>query len=175
MKIMTLILLLFSIGINAKEYTVKKRKLSLKVSFDISSEYEAKLKFLNTPLLIWNKSLKHHGPSIGLFPMQKLPKHALSTKAINSNLSSFKKEKEANLKTLKATDITFGKLNLKSDRAIYTYRYVLPGKVSVYSTEVLMKCSGKGLRVKSVVKKADYEKFKPMIDGFFSSVKCLKN
>ena len=174
MKKCLLVVLFLSANISAEVYTVKKKNLSIKVSLEVNKDFEVKESFLNTPLLIWSRELKHHGPSIGLFPLASLPKHALSSKASKSNLNSFKKEKEENLKSLRASKIAFGKPKLDDNQVTYTYSYNLPGSVSVYSTEVLMNCSGKGLKVTSVVRKADYKKFKSVLTKFFNSIKCPK-
>lgn len=175
MKCLLLIAVLFTSTSYAKEYIVKKKKNEVKITLELSKEYEAKETFLSTPLLIWNKKLKHHGPSIGIFPIGSDSKERVSIKAKVSNFDKFKKENTINLKSLKATSIKFGEPKFSKDQVTYTLRYKLPGNIEVFSSETVLMCFSKGLQIKSVVKSVDYKKFKSEIDRIIKSIKCVKN
>lgn len=159
----------------AKEFLVKQRKSEVKVNVELTKEYEAKEMFLNTPLLIWNKKLKHHGPSIGVFPLAKISSSLVSSKAKKTNFAKFKSESTTNLRSLKATSIKYAQPEYSTNKVSYTFRYNLPGNIQVYSSETLLRCLDKGLKIKSVVKSNDYKKFKSDIDGILKSIKCSKN
>lgn len=172
MKFFLIFLFTFSIVAKESVITIKEKSISKKVSMTIPIGFEYKKNFLNTPLLIWNSSLKHHGPSIGLFPIASLGKHTLSKGAVNSNFSKFKSDKNIELKSLNATKVKFGKPSLKKERISYSYSYILPGNLKIISKESYLKCSDGGLKIRSVVKSTDFKKFQPHIDEVFKSLKC---
>ncbi|ATH07740.1 hypothetical protein BIY24_07210 [Halobacteriovorax marinus] len=170
--LLPLLLLMLGQNLWAKEYIIKDKKTSLKVNVKTPNEFEAKEKFLNTPLLIWSKELKHHGPSVALFPLNKLPKHALSKGAQKSNFDSFQKNNRENLGTLKASELNFSAPRLEKDRVIYAYNYILPGNIKVYALDILKECKSGGLKIKSVIRSKDHKKYGSIINELINGISC---
>ncbi|GEM_PF-6292577 len=174
MKTLLVVSLFISSVSFGKEFLVKQRKTEVKISASIDESYEAKESFLNTPLLIWNKKLKHHGPSIGVFPVESGTASLISKKGKSTNFKKFKSDNTTNLKSLKASAIRFDEPKYGDDRVVYNLKYKLPGNIEVFSSETIVKCFNKGIQIKSVVKSVDYKKFKSAIEKIIKSIKCIK-
>lgn len=169
-----LVLISFSLSSFSKVYSVKKNKLTVKVDFTLPKNFQIKKNFLNTPLLMWHKSLLHHGPSVGIYPLKGIQKGFASKKSVKTYFSRFKKEQEENLKSIRGRNLKFGKTEVLPGMIRFHISYTLGKGDKVYLTETHKLCLKNSLKIRTIVKRKDTKKFYPLMDKLVREISCKK-
>jgi hypothetical protein len=164
--------LLFSFSVSAKKALVKKGKAEVDINFNLYKDFEIKSNFLNTPVMIWHKSLKHHGPTVGIFPYKKAPKGFASNKAIKTNFEKYKKEETKQLKTLKARSFKFFEPKVVGSTLRFSMSYKIQN-IKLYATQTNKLCKkNKGIKIKTLLKGEQLKEFEPILLKMVDELKC---
>ncbi|OUR97256.1 hypothetical protein A9Q84_13095 [Halobacteriovorax marinus] len=172
-KLFFILLVLFSQSAISKIYSVKKNKLVVRVSFSPPKDFQIKTNFLNTPMIIWDKTLLHHGPSVGIYPVRGIQKGFANKLSAKSYFKEFEKEQRQNLKSLKAKKIKFGKTEVSNEMLRFQVSYKL-GNTKIYLTETHKTCLKNSLKIRTIVKNIDRKKFYPVMDKLVKEISCVK-
>lgn len=172
MKTIALFIICISLSTFAKNTIVKKGKAEVNINFNLYKDFEIKSNFLNTPVLIWHKSLKHHGPTIGIFPIAKAPKGFASSKAIQTNFEKYKKNETTQLKSLNARSLKFSKPEVVGNDLRFKMSYKLQN-IKLYATQTNRKCNKtKALKIKTLLKGEQMKEFEPILLKMIDELKC---
>lgn len=174
MKI-SLILIFSLISLNTLSATViaKKGKAKVSIDFNLYKDFEIKKNFMNTPVLVWHKKLKHQGPTIAFFPYAKAPRGFASAKAIKTNFSNYKKEESTNLKTLKATNLKFDEPKIVGKTLRFKMGYSLGTMKFLRASETQKLCGkNKALKIKTLIKGEFLKEFEPILLKMIDELKC---
>ena len=164
--------LIFSLPTFAKKTLVKSGKAEVSINLNLYKDFEIKSNFLNTPIMIWHKSLKHHGPTIGIFPYAKAPKGFSSPKAIKTNFENYKKEEQKQLKSLKAKSFKFFKPKTVGSTQRFSMSYKIQN-IIIFATQTNKLCEkNKAIRIKTLLKGEQLKEFEPILLKMIDELKC---